>query len=155
MAYTNIFDVEFEYDEEDPEGYRASVVEVGAKVAGAELAVRLFEVQPGQSLCPYHYEYAEEWMLVLHGAVSVRTPDGEQAAPTGTLGRFPAGPEGAHKLTNSSDEPARVLMWSSARVPAVAVYPDSDKIAVWPGNDADEVRLRRADGNVPYFDGEV
>jgi hypothetical protein len=37
----------------------------------------------------------------------------------------------------------------------VAVYPDSDKVGVWPGNDADNLMLRRADGDVPYYDGET
>ena len=37
---------------------------------------------------------------------------------------------------------------------AVAVYPDSDKIGVWPGNSEDNVMLRRADGAVDYWDGE-
>jgi hypothetical protein len=46
------------------------------------------------------------------------------------------------------------MMFSSAREPAVAVYPDSDKIGVWPGNPDDEVMLRRADGAVEYYDGE-
>jgi hypothetical protein len=41
-----------------------------------------------------------------------------------------------------------------AREPAVAVYPDRDKIGVWPGNPDDEVMLRRADGNVDYWAGE-
>jgi hypothetical protein len=48
----------------------------------------------------------------------------------------------------------RVLMWSGSREPAVAVYPDSDKIGVWPGADADAVMLRRADGARAYYDGE-
>jgi hypothetical protein len=46
-------------------------------------------------------------------------------------------------------------MFSSARRPAVAVYPDSEKIGVRPGNDADRVMLRREDGRVEYYDGEV
>jgi len=46
------------------------------------------------------------------------------------------------------------MMFSNAREPAVAVYPDSDKIGVWPGNPDDKVILRRADGNVDYWDGE-
>jgi hypothetical protein len=46
------------------------------------------------------------------------------------------------------------MMWSSAREPAVAVYPDSDKIGVWTGNESDEFMLRRADGSVGYYDGE-
>jgi hypothetical protein len=45
-------------------------------------------------------------------------------------------------------------MFSSAREPAVAVYPDSDKIGVWPGRREDSVMLRRADGNVDYWEGE-
>ena len=60
-----------------------------------------------------------------------------------------------NKLTNRGDQAARILMWSSSREPAVAVYPDSDKIGVWPGDDRDELMLRRADGAVPYYDGEV
>ncbi len=46
-------------------------------------------------------------------------------------------------------------MFSSAREPAVAVYPDSDKIGVWSGNDADKLMVHRRDGSVGYYDGEV
>jgi hypothetical protein len=34
-------------------------------------------------------------------------------------------------------------MFSSARSPAVSVYPDSDTISVWPENDADQLTFRR------------
>lgn len=44
-------------------------------------------------------------------------------------------------------------MFSSSRVPAVSVYPDSNKIAVWPGNAADELVFRR-DTAVSWTDGE-
>ena len=33
---------------------------------------------------------------------------------------------------NRSESPARVLMFSSSRAPAVSVYPDSDKIGYSP-----------------------
>jgi hypothetical protein len=46
-------------------------------------------------------------------------------------------------------------MFSSAREPSVTVYPDSDKMGVWPGNPEDEVMLRRADAHLGYYDGEV
>jgi hypothetical protein len=46
-------------------------------------------------------------------------------------------------------------MWSSAAEPAVAVYPDSDKIGVWTPGGTDNVMVRRADGKVGYYDGEV
>ena len=44
-------------------------------------------------------------------------------------------------------------MFSSSRVPAVSVYPDSDKIAVWPGDDANELIFKRSTA-VPWSDGE-
>ena len=44
-------------------------------------------------------------------------------------------------------------MFSSSRVPAVSIYPDSNKIGVWPGNDADDLVFRRETA-VPWSDGE-
>jgi uncharacterized cupin superfamily protein len=145
---------DFEYDQADPEGYRSGVAQVGKTAGGEDLAVKSFELPPGESVCPYHYEYAEEWLLVLDGDVNVRAPDGEQELHSGDLVRFAPGPDGAHKATNRGERTARIVMFSSAREPAVAVYPDSDKIGVWPGNDADRVMLRRADGQIDYYDGE-
>jgi uncharacterized cupin superfamily protein len=151
----NVFGDEFEYDPSDPDGYRAGMARIGKTAGGEELAVKLFEIPPGQSLCPYHYEYVEEWLLVLEGELVVRVPDGEEQAGRGDLVCFPPGPSGAHKLTNRGDAPARVVMFSSAGEPAVAVYPDSDKIGVWPSNPDDHVMLRRADGDVGYYEGET
>ena len=83
---------------------------------------------------------------------TVRTPDGDQPAPRGALMCFPAGPAGAHKVANAGAETVLALMWSSAREPSVSVYPDSDKMGVWAGED--HVLLRRADGHVDYYEGE-
>jgi uncharacterized cupin superfamily protein len=148
----NVYEQQFEYDETDPPGYRAGVTRVGAAAGGKDLVIKEFEIPPGETLCPYHYEYEEEWLLVLEGAASVRTPDGDRLAPRGALMCFPAGPAGAHKLTNTGDETVLALMWSSAREPSVSVYPDSDKMGVWAGED--HVLLRRADGQVNYYEGE-
>jgi uncharacterized cupin superfamily protein len=154
VGRANVLSDDFEYDESDPEGYRAGVARVGKAAGGEDLAVKSFELPPGESVCPYHYEYAEEWLLVLDGDVVVRTPDGEHELQRGDLVRFAPGPDGAHKASNPGELTARIVMFSSAREPAVAVYPDSDKLGVWPGNDADKVMLRRADGGVDYYDGE-
>ena len=85
-------------------------------------------------MCPYHYEYGEEeWLLVLAGRPSLRTPEGtEQLAPL-DLAFFPAGPPGAHELRNDTDEPVRVLMWSTVGLPPATAYPDSDKVGVYTG----------------------
>jgi uncharacterized cupin superfamily protein len=115
--------------------------------------VKLIEVPPGQSACPYHYEYEEEWLVVLEGTIDLRTPDGERTLATGEAIAFPAGPQGAHKTTNRGTQRARLLMFSSAREPAVSVYPDSDKIGIWPGEEGDELIVPRR-AAVDYFEGE-
>ncbi len=137
------------FSAENPEGR----VDVARAVRSMAAAMFIYDLGPGQSQSPYHYEYEEEWVLVVDGTVVVRTPDGEHFLERGDLVCFPSGPAGAHKLMNQSDSPARTLMFSSSRVPAVSVYPDSNKIGVWPGNEVDELVFRR-DTAVPWSDGE-
>jgi uncharacterized cupin superfamily protein len=144
----------FAYDTSDPSGYRAGQLDVSQLPGARALVVKVFELPCGQSVCPYHYEYEEEWLVVLDGAVLVRTPAGEEALVRGEIVRFSTGPAGAHKVSNVSESTAHVMMFSSAREPSVTVYPDSDKIGVWPGNPEDQVMLRREHGAVDYFDGE-
>ena len=92
---------------------------------------------------PYHYEYVEEWLLVVDGTVAVRVPDGELALARGDLLRFPAGADGAHQIRNRAEKTARVLLFSKASVPAVSVYPDTDTIGVWP-DDQTEFYFKRS-----------
>jgi uncharacterized cupin superfamily protein len=124
---------------EDPEGR----VDVGGALGSSDTLMFIFDVGPGQRQSPYHYEYEEEWLLVVEGTLVLRAPDGEHTVERGDLVRFPAGPAGAHELINHGESPARTLMFSSARSPAVSVYPDSDTISVWPENDADQLTFRR------------
>jgi uncharacterized cupin superfamily protein len=125
-----------------------------ARAAGSAATVMfVYDLEPGESSSPYHYEFEEEWLLVVDGSVVVRVPDGELALGRGDLVCFPAGPAGAHKVMNRSESPARTLLFSRAAVPAVSVYPDSDKIGVWPGNEADDLIFRRETA-VPWSYGE-
>ena len=149
----NLFEVQPEFDDADPDVYAAAASRLASELGSEEFSLNLFEIPPGKSLCPYHYEYVEEWLLVLDGEARLRVPEGDEEIRRGDLVRFPAGPEGAHKVANPGAEPVRLIMFSSAREPAVAVYPDSDKVGVWtPG---EKWMLHRADGNVEYYDGEV
>jgi uncharacterized cupin superfamily protein len=132
---------------------REGRVDVARAVGSMATAMFIYDLAPGQSQSPYHYEYQEEWVLVVDGTVVVRTSDGEHLLERGDLACFPSGPAGAHKLVNQSDSTARTLMFSSSQVPAVSVYPDSNKIGVWPGNEVDELVFRR-DTAVPWSDGE-
>jgi hypothetical protein len=45
------------------------------------------------------------------------------------------------------------MMFSRARAPAVTVYPDSDKIGVWPGDEVNDLVFKRGTA-VPYSEGE-
>ena len=83
-----------------------------------------------------------------------RAPDGEHTLERGDVVCFPAGPAGAHQLMNRSESPGRTLMFSTSRAPAVSVYPDSDKIGVWPGDGEND--LPHPGGSaVPWSDGEA
>jgi uncharacterized cupin superfamily protein len=143
MQSVNIFHVE------KPEGR----LDVAQAVGSSDLVMFVYDLEPGSSSSPYHYEYAEEWLLVVDGTLILRAPDGEHTLERGDLVCFPPGPEGAHKVMNRSDAPARTLMFSSSRVPAVSVYPDSDKIGVWSGNEPDELIFKRGTA-VPWSEGE-
>ena len=127
---------------------------LGPSLDAKQLGTTVYEIPPGEAVCPYHYEYAEEeWLLVLEGKPSVRDPDGTHELEPMDLVVFPTGPEGAHQIRNDSESKARVLMYSTVMHPAATVYPDSDKIAVWTGNKADDLIVRRSSG-VDYYDGE-
>jgi uncharacterized cupin superfamily protein len=128
-------------------------IDVAQATGSTEMLMFIYDLEPGQGSSPYHYEYDEEWLLVVDGTLVLRAPDGEHTLERGDLVYFPAGPAGAHQLMNRSDSPARTLMFSSSQVPAVSVYPDSDKIGVWPGNEADELVFRRGTA-VPWSEGE-
>jgi uncharacterized cupin superfamily protein len=111
-------------------------LDVGAALGASETAMFLYDVDPGESF-PYHFEYVPEWLLVVDGALVVRTPEGELELGRGDLVRFPPGPPGAHQIMNRGETTARALLFSDAAVPAISVYPDSDTIGVWPDDDTE------------------
>ncbi len=154
MRRVRLGDASFEFDPTDPPGFRAGMARFGPGVGSKNTGATLYELPPGEAVCPYHYEYGEEeWVLVIEGTPSVRTPEGTEQLEPLDLVFFPTGPEGAHQIRNDSPAKARVLMWSTVVTPTASAYPDSDKIGVWTGNKADDVMVRR-DSAVDYFDGE-
>jgi uncharacterized cupin superfamily protein len=154
MERVNIFGDELQRDADDPEGYSSAYLKLAPQIGARTMAGTVYELEPGNSNCPYHYESDEEWLLVLEGTLSVRHPGGEEELGKGDLACFPAGPEGAHKLTNRGSETVKMLIVSTANLPAVAVYPDSDKIGVFTEGRRDNVMVRRS-SSVDYWDGET
>ena len=109
-------------------------------------------------MCPYHWHFGEEeWLLVVAGAPTLRTPDGERELRAGDLVAFNEGDAGAHTLYNRSGAPFRVAMFSTLRQGSV-VYPDSGKVGVfagWSRKDGQRVSLmNRPEANLDYFEGE-
>ena len=155
MPRLNIGSPEFQYDADDPEGFRAGMFRFGPQLGAKQSGSTVYELPPGQAICPYHYEYGEEeWLLVLEGTPTLRTPTGEEPIGPCEMVFFPSGPEGAHSVRNLTDSPVRVLMFSTRNDVAAAVYPDSGKIGIFTGNRDDDVLVRKSSG-VGYYDGET
>ena len=150
-AVVNLDDLVAAGDETDPAGYRSRAARFGPLLGAEMLGGTVYELDPGQSVCPYHYEYGrEEWLIVLAGSPLLRTPRGDERVREGDVVLFPEGPDGAHKVTNVADPLVRILMLSTMRDPSVAFYPDSGKIGVWPPGSL----FREADA-VDYWLGEA
>jgi uncharacterized cupin superfamily protein len=129
-------------------GYRGT--RVGDRLGGSQIGGSVYELPAGERLFPYHFHHGvEEWLLVLDGTPTLRTPAGERELRAGDVVCFPAGPEGAHAVRG----PGRVLILSANREPSISVYPDSDKVGTRPGSNDDRLNFRRGDA-VDYWDGE-
>ena len=150
----NIAAPEFRHFPDFPEGFRPGIARLGALMGANATGASVYELPAGQAIGPYHYENPEEeWLLVLDGRPTLRHPGGEEELEPWDVVFFPPGPDGAHMVRNDTDSTARVLMFSNTSKVAASVYPDSGKIAIWTGNDADDLIVKRTSG-VGYWDGE-
>ena len=155
MKVVNVFELEVEHDVDDPPGFQGGGERLGPQLGASMLGMTLYELPPGNRICPYHYEYgAEEWLIVVSGRPTLRTPDGERELEAGHVVCFREGPEGAHSVGAGGDDTVRVIMLSTKQTPDMAIYPDSDKIGAYAPNDEDSNLFRRRDA-VEYFDGEL
>ncbi len=153
-SVANVFEPEFE-SSSDREGFEYRRARIGWQAGTERLGASLYELPPGQAVCPYHYEYGEEeWLLVLEGQPSVRTTEGTEQLEPFDLAFFPKGPGGAHQICNGTEATVRVLMWSTVVFPTATAYPDSDKVGIWTGEAAEDLIVRRS-SKVDYFDGEA
>ena len=92
LARVNFHELVPEYDETDPEGYRAGMARFGPALGASQMGASLYELPPGQSICPYHYEYPEEeWLLVVAGRVTRAPSRRRGGARRGRHRLLPAG----------------------------------------------------------------
>jgi uncharacterized cupin superfamily protein len=152
----NLFDSELGPGGTRP-GYAQRELELGPALGARGWGGTVYELRPGERICPYHWHVAEEeWLLVLAGAPTLREPGGEQVLRPWDVAVFRRGPEGAHEVRNDTETTARVLMLSTLSNPEICVYPDSGKIgAGWIDAEGQVHVLRnRPEANIDYFDGE-
>jgi uncharacterized cupin superfamily protein len=155
LRRVNLFSVAAEPSGERPDGYRLAFTRLGPLIGAEKVGATVYDLPPGQSSFPYHYEYGcEEWLLVVAGRPTLRHPDGEDKLEPGDLVCFLEGPAGAHKVTNETDETVRIMILSTKAWPAMAVYPESDKVGVFTEDGDDDVMVRR-ESDVDYWDREL
>jgi uncharacterized cupin superfamily protein len=147
----NLLDVELIPGEGGPPRFAGGAsAMLGPTLGATMLGMTVYEVPPAAAKGPYHYELGrEEWLLVLRGRPTVRTPEGERELEPGDVVCFPDGKTGAHGVANNTREAVRVALLSNKTNPSGCIYPDSGKIAVrgmW-----NAFRLEDA---VDYWDGE-
>jgi uncharacterized cupin superfamily protein len=151
----NLFAANAWESESERDGYRHRVTAFGRRLGATLLGGSLYELPPGEKTWPYHYEQGcEEWLLVVSGNPTLRSPEGEQELEPGDVAVFPEGPAGAHQVTNKTDEAVRVVFFSSKSPLAVVHYPDSGKVGIWSQAEGYQAMLRD-EPKLDYWEGET
>jgi uncharacterized cupin superfamily protein len=149
----NLYGDEWEFTR-DREGWRSKFAHVGEHVGAELIGATLCEVEPGERLWPYHTHHSnEEWIIVVRGQPTLRTPEGERTLAAGDVVCFPRGKQGAHQVINRTESPVRVLMLSTMISPEITEYLDSGKILLKDAKD-DDIFQGRLGPEVEYWDGE-
>jgi uncharacterized cupin superfamily protein len=137
---------------------------LGAAGGGKQLGCSWFEIEPGRKAFPHHFHCAnEEALFILEGEGQLRLGESVVSVEKGDYVAMPAGPQGAHSLTNTGKQPLRYLCFSTLISTEVVVYPDSKKIAAvgsenvakgMLGSDAWVRQTIREQPSVDYYEGE-
>lgn len=111
----------------------------------SHLVAAVWELQPGAPPGPYHLHHGtDEYLLVLRGTPTLRTPDGQRELAEGEAVQFPRGRAGAHQLVNRSEAPVRVVIAAYHGSPDVIEYPDDGVLIIGARTeDHDGQRLER------------
>ncbi|MGJ8529963.1 cupin domain-containing protein [Maritalea sp.] len=120
-------------------------------------------VPPGKTACPFHVHHGEDEMfIVLSGAGEYRFGETKHHVKAGdVLGAPIGGPEYAHQLWNTGQEPLVYIAISSKADIDVCEYPDTGKFAVMSGRGKPRrhgsswfTYNGRHQNSLSYFDGD-
>jgi uncharacterized cupin superfamily protein len=124
----NLYEPDFDA-EQDREPFKWRRARIGRQAGTQKLGASLFEIEPGASTFQLHAHHAnEELLVVVAGTPTLRTIDGERELAAGEVVAFRAGRDGAHRLDNRSDAPARVLIVSTMLAPEINEFPETGRL---------------------------
>ena len=153
MQIFNLQGDDWDRVEERP-GWRSKDAWVGHHVGAELLGGSMYELEPGDRLWPYHTHHAnEEWLLVVRGQPTLRTPEGERQLDKGDVVCFPRGKAGAHQVRNGTDSPIRVLMLSTKIAPEIVEYLDTGKVGAR-SVAGERIMFGRPGPELDYWEGE-
>ena len=133
-------------------GFLKSTVVSPYKDGEGKLSVAFYTLLPGQSNYPYHQHLGrEEMFYIISGKATLKTPQGDREVAEGDVVFFPPNENGAHMLTNTSDEPVSYLDIDTYTPSDVVLYPDSGNVRVLAPSMQKSFKL---DSEVNYLDGE-
>ena len=151
--YDNDWDVERSYGDA-----HVRMMHVGRRLGSELLGATVFEFEPGVRYISHFHHGNEEWVVVLAGEVTLRTPEGRRELKPGDVAVFRRGPDGTHALANDSDSACRVAIFSSMIHPDVVEYPEAGVVgaiagdAPTAGRDAPFEAFFRASDGIDYGD---
>jgi uncharacterized cupin superfamily protein len=129
-AMANVYEPDWDVERDEPP-YRWRRARIGRQTGARQLGASLFEVPPGATTFPLHIHHAnEEMLVVVAGRPTLETLSETRQLVAGEVVACPAGRDGAHRLTNDTDEPVRVLIVSTMHAPDINEFPETGEFWV-------------------------
>ncbi|HKL98612.1 MAG TPA: cupin domain-containing protein [Mobilitalea sp.] len=117
-----------------------------------KLSVNFYTLQPGKSNYPYHQHTGnEEVFYIISGKATLKTSKGDSEVTEGDVIVLPPNENGAHMLTNNSNEPLFYLDVHTVDSPEVIIYPNTGKVRIMTG---DMQKSFKIESEVNYLEGE-
>ncbi len=122
------------------------------KSGDGKLSVNFYTLLPGKSNYPYHQHTGnEEVFYIISGTATLKTSEGDITVTEGDVIVMPPNENGAHMLTNNSNEPVLYLDVHTVSTPEVVLYPNTGKVRIMTGTMQKSFKI---DSEVNYLDGE-
>ena len=154
MDAFNLFRDETIGDESDPPGYRGQSAQLAPRFGASRLAMTVYDLPPGQAICPYHFHWGdEEWLVVVSGTPRFGRPTVNGRRSRGMSSASWWGRRARTGCTTRATTPS-VALFSNKHEFGIIEYPDSDKIGVWGRRDESLDHVIRRSPDLDYWDGE-